>query len=72
VRTCPKQRFFINRNAKITEGNAILEQLKYLILVGFRKPDIAIAHHDEKVVFETKSKNEVAKDICNEILKLVL
>ncbi|RQO71651.1 bifunctional phosphopantothenoylcysteine decarboxylase/phosphopantothenate--cysteine ligase CoaBC [Pedobacter sp. KBW06] len=26
----------------------------------------------EKVVFETKSKNEVAKDICNEILKLVL
>lgn len=26
----------------------------------------------EKVVFETKSKTEVAKDICNEILKLVL
>jgi hypothetical protein len=48
VRTCPKQRFFINRNAKITEGNAILEQLKYLILVGFRKPNIAIAYNDEK------------------------
>jgi phosphopantothenoylcysteine decarboxylase/phosphopantothenate--cysteine ligase len=26
----------------------------------------------EKVAFETKSKTEVAKDICNEILKLVL
>jgi hypothetical protein len=48
VHTWPKQRFFINRNAKITEGNAIQEQLKYLILVGFRKPNIAIAYNDEK------------------------
>jgi len=54
-----QQRFFINENAKITEENAIPEQLKYLILVGFRKPDIAIAYNDETImILQITSRNE--------------